>query len=337
MIPNEWYAVLESHRVRRDPVGLKRLGQDIVLWRQSSGNVACLIDRCPHRGAKLSVGRVAQGCIECPYHGFLFDAGGACRYVPANGADRPVPKGLHVDSWPVREEHGLIWVWWGESRSEYPPVPWFPQPASDEAHAAESSGVYNFHYARAIENALDAHHFPFIHGSISPNVGTLIDPFKAEFDGETIRVVAGLKRSRSESDEEAVLFNMAFKFPNVFFVRLHDKIRLIQVTTPVDDKSTWAYVRYYQTFVSVPVLGRILSRFLMVGDAKLAQELQDVPVFQTQTPHKPGLDCGYKFIVADRGIYYYLTERQRRIDAAKAKKLPVLQPSDEAPALPGEA
>ncbi len=75
----------------------------------------------------------------------------------------------------------------------------------------------------------------------------------------------------------------------------------------------------------MPYLGRALSYMLMMGDMKLAQEFQDVPVFGSQRPHKPSLDCNYKLIVADRGVYYYLSERERRIAAARNKKaLPVL-------------
>jgi len=318
MIPNEWYAVLEAKRVRDQPVGLKRLGQDIVLFRQPSGEIACLPDRCSHRGAKLSLGRVSQGCLVCPYHGLHFDGGGACRYVPANGADRRVPKGLHLSPFTVREQHGLVWLWHGEPRSTYPDIPWFPQPEADEAAAAESSSIYDLNYVRFVENALDVHHFPFIHGSLTPKVGTLVDPFTAEFDGQVIHVLAGLKRDRSEPDSAATMFDMYFKFPNVFFVRLHEKIKLIQITSPVDDHHTWAYVRYYQAFMRAPRLGRALSWALMMGDKMIAQELQDFPVFRTQTPHKPTLDGGYTFIQADRGIHYFLTERERRIAAAAA-------------------
>ncbi|PRQ06495.1 Rieske 2Fe-2S domain-containing protein [Enhygromyxa salina] len=317
MIPNEWYAVVESSRVRNQPLGLERLGQNIVLFRRPSGEIACLPDRCPHRGAKLSPGRISQGCIQCPFHGFLYDGDGVCRHVPANGADRPVPKGLRLDPFPTREAHGLIWIWWGERRDVYPEVPWFPQ--DDEASAVEGSRVYDFNYSRFIENTMDAHHIPFVHGALQ-YVGKLIDPFEASFDGDVIRVLTGLKRDRAQPDEEAMTFDMRFKFPNVFFTTYlragEPKLRLIQVSTPVDEQRTWLYVRMYQRLSRLPIVGRTLSRMIMRVDGKIAQEVQDFAIFRTQTPAKPSLDCDYTLIVADRGIYYYLAERERRIAAA---------------------
>ncbi|MFV8755915.1 Rieske 2Fe-2S domain-containing protein [Nannocystaceae bacterium ST9] len=320
MIPNEWYAIYEAGQLGRKPVGITRLGQEFVLWRDSAGNAVAMDNRCAHRGAKFHLGTVSQGCIQCPYHGFLYDSRGACRYVPANGGDRPVPKGLQTRSWPVREQHGLIWLWWGEARASYPEIPWFPQAPEDEANATQQSAIYPFHYARAIENAMDAHHFPYLHGSAAPNCGMLVDPMEATWDGEEIHVRAGLKRHRGESDDKAVLFNMRFKFPNVFYVDLTEYIWLIQVATPVDEHRTWGYVRYFQRMVTLPKIGPIFSRTLMRIDAALAQNFQDVPVFSTQSPHKPSLDADYKLIKADRGIYYYLAERDRRIAAANAAK-----------------
>ncbi|PRQ06471.1 Rieske 2Fe-2S domain-containing protein [Enhygromyxa salina] len=320
MIPNEWYAVFEANKLGRKPVGIKRLGEELVLWRDAAGNAVGMVNRCPHRGAKLHLGTVSQGCIQCPYHGFLFDSRGACRYVPANGGERAIPKGLHAKAWPVREKHGLIWLFWGDAREHYPEIPWFPQAPEDDANSSQQSALYDFHYARAIENAMDAHHFPCIHGAIAPNCGFAVDPMEAEWDGEEIRVTAGLKRHMDEPDEDAVMFRMKFKFPNIFYVDLTDSVWLIQVATPVDEHTTWGFVRYYQRFVTLPKIGPLISGALMRFDAVLAQNVQDVPVFSTQTPHKPGLDAGYKLIKADRGIYYYLSERERRIKAAKEQQ-----------------
>ncbi|MDP9360606.1 MAG: Rieske 2Fe-2S domain-containing protein [Acidobacteriota bacterium] len=317
LVRDQWYAILESRRVRQKPIALRRVGSDLVLWRDSSGQVVCFPDRCPHRGAKLSLGVVRDGCIECPYHGFIFDETGQCTFIPANGDDRPVPRGFDIRGWPVQEKHGLIWVWWGNPRAVYPEIPWFEQSAEDERHSAEKSGVWNFHYARIIENSLDAHHFPFIHGSINPNIGAVVDPYNAEESGDIIRVVAGLKRHRDEPDEKAVIFRMAFAPPNVMHVDLNRNIHLMQVATPIDDESTWMWVRYYQRFLQVPVIGRMVTRALLIGDWKIAQDMQDIPIFVTQRPAIPGLELGYKFIHADRGIAMFFNQRKRQMTSAE--------------------
>ena len=65
MVPNQWYAVLETDEVKLgQPVAFKRLGQDMVLWRNADGKIVAMEDRCPHRQAKLSLGKIVNGNIE---------------------------------------------------------------------------------------------------------------------------------------------------------------------------------------------------------------------------------------------------------------------------------
>lgn len=92
-IPNQWYAIVETTKVKTDsPTAFKRLGQQLVLWRDKSGKVVVMEDRCPHRQVKLSLGKVKEGFIECPFHGFQYDRQGHCQLIPANGKTGPRPK-----------------------------------------------------------------------------------------------------------------------------------------------------------------------------------------------------------------------------------------------------
>jgi phenylpropionate dioxygenase-like ring-hydroxylating dioxygenase large terminal subunit len=75
MIPNQWYAILESDEVRRGrPVGVTRMGEKLVAWRDSRGIVSVMTDKCPHRGAALSAGRLIDNGVKCPFRGFEFEA-----------------------------------------------------------------------------------------------------------------------------------------------------------------------------------------------------------------------------------------------------------------------
>ena len=80
-----WHPVALSEAVAAQaPLAVQLLEQPVVLWRDSEGTVHALADQCPHRGARLSLGRVTpQGQLECPYHGWQFAAGGQCTHVPA--------------------------------------------------------------------------------------------------------------------------------------------------------------------------------------------------------------------------------------------------------------
>ena len=115
MIRNQWYVILEGREVRpRKPLGVKRLGEKLVLWRDEKGAIQCVADACAHRGASLSLGKVAGDCIECPFHGIRFDGEGKGRHIPANGAACPVPPNFSLRSYPVHESDGLVWIFWGD-------------------------------------------------------------------------------------------------------------------------------------------------------------------------------------------------------------------------------
>ena len=95
MIPNQWYAVLDSDEVKPGrPVGVTRLGEKLVFWRDSHGRVSCQRDVCAHRGAALSAGKVLGDTVQCPFHGLRYDASGRCTSIPANGKESPVPAAL---------------------------------------------------------------------------------------------------------------------------------------------------------------------------------------------------------------------------------------------------
>src|SRR5271163_1777376 len=110
-----WYPIAASSAVvRRRPIGVKRFGESLVLWRADDGRAVCMPDRCTHRSAALSLGKIRDGCLECPYHGLRFDASGRCVLIPANGIGAPVPDGFDLPTVNVREEHGIVWHWYGE-------------------------------------------------------------------------------------------------------------------------------------------------------------------------------------------------------------------------------
>lgn len=104
-----WYVACLSRQLAEKPLARVILSQPIVLYRDTSGAPHALADRCPHRHAPLSGGRIVDGLIQCPYHGWRFDGGGRCQAIPGSerAADKP---NRRVPSLPIREQDGLIWV-----------------------------------------------------------------------------------------------------------------------------------------------------------------------------------------------------------------------------------
>ena len=132
-IPNQWYPIFDSSKLnRRKPIGIMRLGERLVLWRDGSGTAVCMADRCSHRAAQLSLGWVRDDCLVCPFHGLRFDSAGRCVLIPANGEGQPVSRGFDLPTRQIREEHGLIWYWYGESEPAAE-IPWFPGSAGSRS------------------------------------------------------------------------------------------------------------------------------------------------------------------------------------------------------------
>lgn len=160
---NCWYIAAEPGEVGRQPLGRILLSEPVVLYRKEDGTVVALEDRCCHRRAPLHKGRVLGDALQCGYHGFVYDPGGACIKVP--GDDRPPPN-ARVRSYPVRERHRWIWIWMGDAaRADESLIPDFRQnddPAWASAHARMHIAA---NYLLIVDNLMDLSHVAFVHGA----------------------------------------------------------------------------------------------------------------------------------------------------------------------------
>ena len=111
-----WYPAIEARKVRRTPVHLTMLGDDLVLFRDGAGKVVALGDWCPHRGARLSLGVCEfKGTVTCPYHGYVFDGTGQCVAGLIERPDSPFVGKLRARAYPTDERMGIVFVWMGET------------------------------------------------------------------------------------------------------------------------------------------------------------------------------------------------------------------------------
>jgi phenylpropionate dioxygenase-like ring-hydroxylating dioxygenase large terminal subunit len=181
MIPNQWYLILNSREVRNNQVvGIKRLGENLVIWRDSHGKLGAAKDKCPHRGIALSKGKVKDDHLQCPFHGFEYDPSGKCKFIPATGKVSPVPDHIRAKTYPVAEAHGFIYLFWREdspgSTHQTDPVvnlPWFDD-LNDGLIWHGMTDHWKAHYSRVIENQLDVVHVPFIHhNTIGRGIGPI--------------------------------------------------------------------------------------------------------------------------------------------------------------------
>lgn len=186
---NCWYVAAWDHEVHRLQL-MRRilLDEPVVLYRKADGKSVALADRCPHRHAPLSMGRIKGDNVECRYHGLTFAPDGACVRVPTQ---ETIPPTACVRSYPLVEKFHWIWIWMGDPALADPALiedfHWMGDPGwrfkGERLHVAGN-------YLLIVENLCDLSHLPFLHltsladTAIPPNE----IPVKTERHGNSIKV-----------------------------------------------------------------------------------------------------------------------------------------------------
>ena len=158
---NCWWVAATIREVSRKPLSRWLLEQRVALFRLQDGTPVALEDRCAHRWAPLSQGKVLGDEIACPYHGFRYDSRGRCTLVPSQSH---APSALQLRSYPVRDHGGYVWVWMGDSNKAdpalLPEIPWFVDPTFIRVGGYLEVGC---NYMLIQENVLDLTHVAHLH------------------------------------------------------------------------------------------------------------------------------------------------------------------------------
>ena len=183
ILKNVWYMGGWSHEITDVPLSRRLLGLDIMFYRKTDATIVSLRDRCPHRFAPLSKGKIVGDCIQCPYHGLTFDATGQCISAPL---EAKAPPAVRVQSFPVVERHNIVWFWPGDPSAADPDL------VTDFAYLVDPAYKHAFglthvnaHYELETDNLMDLSHVEMLHpaftGVLSPK-----SKFKATRDGNTV-------------------------------------------------------------------------------------------------------------------------------------------------------
>ncbi|MEY3148312.1 MAG: hypothetical protein RL688_1531, partial [Actinomycetota bacterium] len=172
-----WHPIGRADSFGETPTRIELVGEAYVVVRLD-GEIKVFADICPHRYARLSDGQVVGSNIQCPYHGWQYDANGRCAHVPALGIEATLPPAQLTIPF-VQEKYDLVWVsplepiidilqipeWEDESLTRV----WMP-PIDINAGAAQS-----------IDNFLDFAHFPFVHaGTFGSEKDLLVNEYSTE-------------------------------------------------------------------------------------------------------------------------------------------------------------
>lgn len=325
MIRNQWYAVLESRELGNSPLGCLRMGERLVFWRDKVGRPICHVDKCAHRGASLALGKILQEGehrLMCPFHGLEYDEKGRCTKIPANGAKEPVPEGFRLRTYPARDVHGFIWIFWAEDEIEPEIEPrWFDD-LSEEMSLSTVADPWANHYSRSIENQLDMAHLPFVHhNTIGRGGATVVDGPGLLFRDDTMFVFTYNRKddgSRRRTTEEVAApnpdkpFKLEFIFPNVWQNFINEKLRIVAAFAPVDEQNTVVYLRFCQSFTRIPLVRQLMH---LIGDRmNLVIAHQDRRVVETQLPKADGTGAGELLFPGDRALMEY---RKMRLEAKR--------------------
>lgn len=195
VLAKDWLPAAYSHELTDQPMQVMILGERVALFRMKEG-IKAFKDLCIHRGAALSLGKVVNDCIICPYHGWEYDREGKCVKIPQQPAGRAIPSKAKAIVYSCIEEYGLIWVKLSDD-SSYNEVklPMYEEYV-DPTFKTVFANSHTLHAAapRVVENFLDVSHLAFVHeGSLGDSNHAEIPDYKVHW-----------RENRFVSDEIAV-------------------------------------------------------------------------------------------------------------------------------------
>lgn len=155
-----------------DPVRVRILGEDLVAFRDTSGRIGLLDAWCQHRGADLFFGRNEHGGLRCVYHGWKYDADGACVDVPNAPEGAAFKDKIRARAYPAVERGGLVWAYLGppDKLPDFPQMEWTRVP---DNHRYISKMFLDCNYLQSLEADIDSSHLGFLHSFVES--GTVID------------------------------------------------------------------------------------------------------------------------------------------------------------------
>lgn len=297
---SDWWLPVAAAVPAARPLAAQRLGEPLALWWHGDAWHA-FTDRCPHRGAQLSLGRVDAGTLECPYHGWRFDVTGQCVRIPALPGFAP-PVGHRARAWPVRAAHGLLWVA-GEGAGDAEPSA--PPALTGLPPRQVVCGPYDVATSapRVVENFLDTAHFGIVHeGGLGARDHLDVPDYRVEHDALGRPGVAHYRAWQPRASAAAgagAFVDYRYQVLSPFSALLEKRA---EGTMPSEAYALWTSPRDGR---SCRAWFTIFCDDAAPDDAALrafqdAVFAQDRPILESQRPHELPLAGGELHCAADR-------------------------------------
>ncbi len=256
-------ALVEELAEERPLVPVRLMGENLVLFRAGDGGLRLTARRCPHRGADLRFGRLEDGGIRCPFHGWLFDGRGQCLEQPAEPPGSNFHTKIRMPGYPCVERNGVVFAWLGPG--EPPPLPDFDCFAAPDAYTFAFKGYLECNWLQALEVGIDPAHGSFLHrffededpeegyglqfrdrveGAAFPLTRIMRDfpcpEIRIEDTGYGMRLTA--LRDLDAASRHVRITNLLF--PNAIVIPLGNDMIISQWHVPIDDTHCWWYAMF---------------------------------------------------------------------------------------------
>jgi vanillate O-demethylase monooxygenase subunit len=342
---NCWYVAGWDHElVDGKLVSRRLLNEHVLLYRGESGKVVAMNDRCPHRGALLSQGRLEGDAVRCMYHGIKFDGAGKCVQIP--GQDLIPPK-MRVRTYPVHELGHLVWIWMGDpAQADVSKIVHLPYMTDPNWKGLPGYLHYDASYLLIVDNLSDLAHLAFVHtatlggseeyayvskpASIDKNDhGYSLERWHMDIDPPPFhKKVIPNKRDKVDRRNRVNMhipgiFDMATMFAPAgqgarqgAAVPGTREYRNCQFMTPETDKSThffWTYLNNYEGTDST------ISRSLL--DSLIEGFMEDKAIIERQQQtleEDPAFEKQMLAIMADAPLVHFRRVLAKLIDAEQA-------------------
>jgi phenylpropionate dioxygenase-like ring-hydroxylating dioxygenase large terminal subunit len=286
VLENEWLIAARSSDLTDKPIQRFILGEQLVLWRSASG-VHAFKDLCVHRGTALSLGRVCNDALVCPYHAWEYDSTGQCIKIPAQPPEMTIPTKAKAQSYSCKEQYGFIWICLGQPKQDITRY----DELHDETFRTIICGPYTVpaEAPRITENFLDVSHLMFVHEGFLgvPTHAQIPEHHVHEKDGKLVSDTIRIFQPDPDGRGKVVNNNYIYEILHPMAVRFrksddtsNDIFSIMLVVTPSKERETTAYMLLSRNYgfemsdeIFIDFQDKIFSQDLAILESQRPEEL----------------------------------------------------------------